>query len=157
MTWPWKLMCAILYMLPWVDVTEKTVYFIERFPAFHWTEYFTGLSAWGSLGCMGKGHWHRKHAMADHEFRPASVPTPEFRITASVTQPLPAAPSYLPHPHIRALGLTVHALPPSPHLVQSRLSTGSTSTSGLRSSSSSGPTSVSCATRRSPTLHGITS
>jgi len=35
-------MCAILYMLPWVDVTEKTVYFIERFPAFHWTEYFTG-------------------------------------------------------------------------------------------------------------------
>jgi len=42
MTWPWKLMCAILYMLPWVDVTEKTVYFIERFPAFHWTEYFTG-------------------------------------------------------------------------------------------------------------------
>mmetsp|Transcript_15979 Transcript_15979/g.34514 ORF Transcript_15979/g.34514 Transcript_15979/m.34514 type:complete len:256 (-) Transcript_15979:804-1571(-) len=41
MTWPWKLMCAILYMLPWVDVTEKTVYFIERFPAFHWTEYFT--------------------------------------------------------------------------------------------------------------------
>jgi hypothetical protein len=43
MTWPWKLMCAILYMLPWVDVTEKTVYFIERFPAFHWTEYFTGV------------------------------------------------------------------------------------------------------------------
>jgi len=42
MTWPWKLCCAILYMLPWVDVTEKTVYFIERFPAFHWTEYFTG-------------------------------------------------------------------------------------------------------------------
>lgn len=42
MTWGWKLMCAILYMLPWVDVTEKTVYFIERFPAFHWTEYFTG-------------------------------------------------------------------------------------------------------------------
>lgn len=41
MTWPWKLMCAILYMLPWVDITEKTVYFIERFPAFHWTEYFT--------------------------------------------------------------------------------------------------------------------
>eukprot|EP00967_Tisochrysis_lutea_P129028 scaffold221451_cov24-Tisochrysis_lutea.AAC.4 len=39
-------------MLPWVDVTEKTVYFIERFPAFHWTEYFSGktttllLSAW---------------------------------------------------------------------------------------------------------------
>ena len=28
-------------MLPWVDVTEKTVYFIERFPAFHWAEYFT--------------------------------------------------------------------------------------------------------------------
>jgi len=41
MTWPWKLCCAILYMLPWVDVTEKTVYFIERFPAFHWAEYFT--------------------------------------------------------------------------------------------------------------------
>lgn len=41
MSWGWKLMCAILYMLPWVDVTEKTVYFIERFPAFHWTEYFT--------------------------------------------------------------------------------------------------------------------
>lgn len=41
MTWPWKLLCAILYMLPWVDVTEKTVYFIERFPVFHWTEYFT--------------------------------------------------------------------------------------------------------------------
>lgn len=29
-------------MLPWVDVTEKTVYFIERFPVFAWTEYFTG-------------------------------------------------------------------------------------------------------------------
>lgn len=42
MSWGWKLCCAILYMLPWVDVTEKTVYFIERFPAFHWTEYFTG-------------------------------------------------------------------------------------------------------------------
>lgn len=41
MTWPWKLMAAILYMLPWVDVTEKTVYFIERFPVFAWTEYFT--------------------------------------------------------------------------------------------------------------------
>ncbi|GIL52437.1 hypothetical protein Vafri_8314 [Volvox africanus] len=41
MTWPWKLMCAILYMLPWVDVTEKTVYFVERFPAFIWTEYFS--------------------------------------------------------------------------------------------------------------------
>ncbi|KAG1658713.1 hypothetical protein FOA52_005292 [Chlamydomonas sp. UWO 241] len=41
MGWGWKLCCAILYMLPWVDVTEKTVYFIERFPAFHWTEYFT--------------------------------------------------------------------------------------------------------------------
>ncbi|PNW80143.1 hypothetical protein CHLRE_08g379650v5 [Chlamydomonas reinhardtii] len=41
MTWPWKLMCAILYMLPWVDVTEKTVYFVERFPAFVWTEYFS--------------------------------------------------------------------------------------------------------------------
>ena len=43
MSWGWKLCCAILYMLPWVDVTEKTVYFIERFPAFHWAEYFTGL------------------------------------------------------------------------------------------------------------------
>jgi hypothetical protein len=42
MTWPWKLMCAILYMLPWVDVTEKTVYLVERFPAFIWTEYFSG-------------------------------------------------------------------------------------------------------------------
>ncbi|GLI68145.1 hypothetical protein VaNZ11_012481 [Volvox africanus] len=41
MAWPWKLMCAILYMLPWVDVTEKTVYFVERFPAFIWTEYFS--------------------------------------------------------------------------------------------------------------------
>jgi hypothetical protein len=45
MTWPWKLMCCILYMLPWVDVTEKTVYFIERFPAFVWTEFFTGEEA----------------------------------------------------------------------------------------------------------------
>jgi hypothetical protein len=42
MAWGWKLTCAILYMLPWTDVTEKTVYFIERFPAFHWAEYFTG-------------------------------------------------------------------------------------------------------------------
>eukprot|EP00798_Chlamydomonas_sp_ICE-L_P009775 gene9775-7657_t len=41
MSWGWKLLCAILYMLPWVDVTEKTVYFIERFPSFAWTEYFT--------------------------------------------------------------------------------------------------------------------
>ena len=41
MDWRWKLCCAVLYMLPWVDVTEKTVYFIERFPAFHWAEYFT--------------------------------------------------------------------------------------------------------------------
>jgi hypothetical protein len=47
MTWQWKLCAAILYMLPWVDVTEKTVYFIERFPVFHWTEYFTG----GGGGC----------------------------------------------------------------------------------------------------------
>lgn len=45
MTWPWKLCSAILYMLPWVDVTEKTVYFIERFPVFAWTEYFTGGQA----------------------------------------------------------------------------------------------------------------
>ncbi len=52
MTWPWKLMCAILYMLPWVDVTEKTVYFIERFPAFHWTEYFTG-----ALVCCSSVGW----------------------------------------------------------------------------------------------------
>jgi hypothetical protein len=49
MSWGWKLCCAILYMLPWVDVTEKTVYFIERFPAFHWTEYFTG-EWWGEGG-----------------------------------------------------------------------------------------------------------
>jgi hypothetical protein len=42
MNWGWKLTCAILYMLPWTDVTEKTVYLIERFPAFHWAEYFTG-------------------------------------------------------------------------------------------------------------------
>ncbi|WIA14564.1 hypothetical protein OEZ85_003081 [Tetradesmus obliquus] len=41
MAWGWKLCAAILYMLPWVDVTEKTVYFIERFPVFAWTEYFT--------------------------------------------------------------------------------------------------------------------
>ena len=49
MTWPWKLMCAILYMLPWVDVTEKTVYLVERFPAFLWTEYFTGRRAGRSV------------------------------------------------------------------------------------------------------------
>jgi len=49
MTWPWKLCAAILYMLPWVDVTEKTVYFIERFPAFHWTEYFTGAHSTTTL------------------------------------------------------------------------------------------------------------
>jgi hypothetical protein len=42
MSWGWKLCAAILYMLPWVDVTEKTVYFIERFPVFAWTEFFTG-------------------------------------------------------------------------------------------------------------------
>lgn len=41
MSWPWKLLCAVLYMLPWVDVTEKTVFFIERFPVFAWTEFFT--------------------------------------------------------------------------------------------------------------------
>jgi hypothetical protein len=29
-------------MLPWVDVTEKPVYFIEGCPVFAWTEYFTG-------------------------------------------------------------------------------------------------------------------
>jgi hypothetical protein len=51
MSWGWKLCCAILYMLPWVDVTEKTVYFIERFPAFHWTEYFTGATGEGLFGC----------------------------------------------------------------------------------------------------------
>jgi hypothetical protein len=59
MSWPWKLMCAILYMLPWVDVTEKTVYFIERFPAFHWTEYFTGETTrshvYRARGCQGPG------------------------------------------------------------------------------------------------------
>lgn len=47
MTWPWKLMCAILYMLPWVDVTEKTVFLVERFPAFIWAEYFTGEHSLG--------------------------------------------------------------------------------------------------------------
>jgi len=41
MGWGWKLVCAILYMLPWTDVTEKTVYFLERFPTFAWAEYFT--------------------------------------------------------------------------------------------------------------------
>lgn len=51
MTWPWKLMCAILYMLPWVDVTEKTVYFVERFPAFVWTEYFSGELRCPPAGC----------------------------------------------------------------------------------------------------------
>ena len=55
MSWGWKLMCAILYMLPWVDVTEKTVYFIERFPAFHWAEYFTGESYGGLGGCRKGG------------------------------------------------------------------------------------------------------
>jgi hypothetical protein len=63
MSWGWKLCCAILYMLPWVDVTEKTVYFIERFPAFHWTEYFTG-GAGGAAGavirrCAEAGGWGR--------------------------------------------------------------------------------------------------
>jgi hypothetical protein len=53
MTWPWKLCSAILYMLPWVDVTEKTVYFIERFPVFHWTEYFTGQSGKESGSAVG--------------------------------------------------------------------------------------------------------
>jgi hypothetical protein len=41
MGWGWKLVCAILYMLPWTDVTEKTVFFIERFPTFAWAEHFT--------------------------------------------------------------------------------------------------------------------
>lgn len=41
MGWGWKLVCAILYMLPWTDVTEKTVWLIERFPTFAWTEHFT--------------------------------------------------------------------------------------------------------------------
>lgn len=54
MPWQWKLCCAILYMLPWVDVTEKTVYFIERFPAFHWTEYFTGGRAARGLRTHGR-------------------------------------------------------------------------------------------------------
>jgi hypothetical protein len=63
MTWQWKLCAAILYMLPWVDVTEKTVYFIERFPVFHWTEYFTGScvlwgnhlqTTWACLGWWGE-------------------------------------------------------------------------------------------------------
>jgi hypothetical protein len=41
MGWGWKLVCAILYMLPWTDVTEKTVFLIERFPTFAWAEHFT--------------------------------------------------------------------------------------------------------------------
>lgn len=40
MSWPWKLLCAILYMLPWVDVSERTVFFIQRFPVFSWTNNF---------------------------------------------------------------------------------------------------------------------
>lgn len=58
MTWQWKLCAAILYMLPWVDVTEKTVYFIERFPALHWTEYFTGVCLMSKMfqrGCLWRG------------------------------------------------------------------------------------------------------
>jgi hypothetical protein len=55
MNWGWKLTCAILYMLPWTDVTEKTVYLIERFPAFHWAEYFTGeLPRSGLMGARGR-------------------------------------------------------------------------------------------------------
>lgn len=42
MSWGWKLMAAILYILPWVDITEKSIYFTERFPAFAWMEFFTG-------------------------------------------------------------------------------------------------------------------
>jgi hypothetical protein len=53
MPWQWKLCCAILYMLPWVDVTEKTVYFIERFPAFTWTEFFTGGCFARVVACGG--------------------------------------------------------------------------------------------------------
>jgi hypothetical protein len=137
MTWPWKLCAAILYMLPWVDVTEKTVYFIERFPAFHWTEYFTGVRAWGrclvgdleeherSLGASvggGRARLQRRHTL--------------LRLTP------------LPHPH------TPRHAPPTQ---QSRLSTGFTSTSGRRSSSFSAPTSASCATRRSLTSRATTS
>ena len=55
MSWQWKLTCAILYMLPWVDVTEKTVYFIERFPAFAWTEFFTGEAVAGGSGLAVAG------------------------------------------------------------------------------------------------------
>lgn len=42
MSWGWKLMASILYILPWVDITEKSIYFTERFPAFAWMEFFTG-------------------------------------------------------------------------------------------------------------------
>ncbi|MEW5304179.1 MAG: hypothetical protein WDW38_003550 [Sanguina aurantia] len=41
MSWGWKLMASILYILPWVDITEKSIYFTERFPAFAWMEFFT--------------------------------------------------------------------------------------------------------------------
>lgn len=41
MTWPWKLLCAVLYMLPWVDASENTAYFVERWPSFSWLMYFT--------------------------------------------------------------------------------------------------------------------
>ncbi len=65
MTWPWKLMCAILYMLPWVDVTEKTVYFVERFPAFVWTEYFSGELLCPPAGCRlaGLPNWRTAQAL----------------------------------------------------------------------------------------------
>jgi hypothetical protein len=59
MSWGWKLCAAILYMLPWVDVTEKTVYFIERFPVFAWTEYFTG-------GCTVCDGWTSGQAAVRH-------------------------------------------------------------------------------------------
>jgi len=73
MGWGWKLCCAILYMLPWVDVTEKTVYFIERFPAFHWTEYFTGAhSLRVKLALCYLLHW-KSHAQLARSSRSSSA------------------------------------------------------------------------------------
>lgn len=81
MAWPWKLMCAILYMLPWVDVTEKTVYFIERFPAFHWTEYFTG--ARGAAPVQGVGE-HQKPHRTQHGSAAAASGSPGAQCTGRV-------------------------------------------------------------------------
>lgn len=44
MTWPWKLMCAILYILPMCDASGISIYFIDRFPAFGWVFDFTRTS-----------------------------------------------------------------------------------------------------------------